>query len=171
VLALDLDLGTEKRQFALEVDAAGTVRLEGRQARVEATQACGGGGAGTPGGDPGSDPVEEITRALADRVLGLVEANAGFGTRTTAFVLCRSGRYALESETSAAPGVVTSEVGAWSVALDQGAPVLRLLADGAAAPQAFALTADAQGNLLLNGIPATTGDPSIVGAVCPQIGG
>jgi hypothetical protein len=174
---LELDLGEpQPRQLAVTQDAQGALFLDGTRADVEdAGGACGG----TPAqpSDPGTqdptggtpDPVAQVTQALAGHALVLTETNAGFGTRQTAIVLCASGRYVKDVTVSAAPGHVQETIGAWVVTVDGTGPVVTLTADRTGADGQFTVAADAQGNLLLNGIAVTEGDPSTVPGICAQL--
>ena len=165
---LELNVGEpEPRRFAVTVDAAGNVVVDGRTADVsDASGAC---GAGTPGGGGSGDVVQEATQLLTDRAVFLEEDNIGFGHRVTAMVLCASGRYALEIDASVFPGVEVSTSGDWSVVLDGGDPVLRLAGEGNQPTRTFTLANDANGNLTMNGVNVQVGDPASVGQVCPTL--
>jgi hypothetical protein len=157
----------QPRRFAIEVDAAGTVFLDGREAAVgDASGACGGG---TEPGTPGSDAVQQITQALADHVFVLEETNLGFGRRTTAILLCSSGRYAIEIDASVFPGVEVSTSGDWSVRLEQTTPLLELAGEGGEPTRTFILAEDADGNLTLNGILAQLGSAGLPAELCPGL--
>ena len=166
---LELAVGEpQPRRFAVAVDAAGTVFIDGNEATVsDASGACGSGpGPGTP---PGESSVEEITQALRDQVLLLEETNIGFGTRITAMVLCASGRYALEIDASVFPGVEVSTSGDWSVRLESTTPILDLAGENGQPTRSFTLGSDAAGNLTMNGIVAQVGDATLVPQVCPGL--
>jgi hypothetical protein len=169
-----LELATgdpEPRRFAVEVDAAGTVRLDGNVATVsDAGGACGvppGTGGGSSGGTV--DVVQRVTQKLGDEAIVLEETNTGSGRRTTAMVLCASGRYALEIDVEINPGVEVSTQGDWSVRLDGDTPVLDLAGEGTQPTRSFAITFDATGTPLMNATPAQSGDPSVVQQVCPTL--
>jgi hypothetical protein len=174
---LELDLGEpQPRQLAITQDAQGALFLDGTRADIEdAAGTCGGAPAqpsdprtsDPTGGTP--DPVAQVTQTLAGHALILTETNAGFGTRRTAIVLCTSGRYVKDVTVSAAPGRVQETIGAWTVTVDGIGPVLTLTADQTVTNGQLAVSADAQGNLLLNGIAVTEGDPTAVPGICAQI--
>jgi hypothetical protein len=180
---LELDLGEpQPRQLAITRDGQGALFLDGARAEVDDAAAECGGAAPSPGGTGGSDPtsgsdptggssdpVAQVTQALAGHAMILTETNAGFGTRTTTIVLCASGRYVKDVTVSALPGRVQETIGAWAVQLGSSAPVLALTADGTGADGRFTVTADAQGNLLLNGLAVAEGDASAVPAICAQL--
>jgi hypothetical protein len=175
VATLELNVGeAQPRRFAVAVDAAGNVVIDGRTADVsDASVPCGAGGPNgggtTGGGTTGGDLAQEATQLLTDHAVFFEEDNIGFGHRVTAMVLCASGRYALEIDASVFPGVEVSTSGDWSVVLDGGAPVLRLAGTGAQPTRDFALANDAAGNLTMNGANVQVGNADLVGQVCPTL--
>ena len=166
---LALDVGEAAlRRFAVSVDGAGTVFIDGQEATVDdASGAC--GGAEPEPGTPGGDLVGQITQALADRVLVLEETNTGFGRRITAMVLCASGRYGLEIDASVFPGVEVSTSGDWIVRLESTTPILDLAGEGGEPTRSFTLGEDVAGNLTMNGIVAQLGEASLVAELCPSL--
>jgi len=175
---LELELGEpEARQLAITQDDQGRLFLDGARAELEdASQVCGGtpapaggNGGATPGSGSTPDPAAQVTQALAEHALILRETNAGFGQRTTVIVLCGSGRYVKDVTVSAAPGQVQESVGSWQVQVEGDQPVLVLTDDRGGAPSRFVVGADAEGNVLLNSLAATDGDPSAVPGICAQI--
>ena len=174
-----LELATgepQPRRFAVALDAAGAVVIDGRVASIDdAAGSCGGNGAATPddGQPPGAttpgtdDLVAQVTRALADQVLSIEETNPGFGRRVTTMVLCASGRYALEINASVIPGIEVSTRGDWTVRLDGSTVTLEL--EGDQPTRAFTIGSDARGDLLLNDLPVRSGDPALVTQVCPGL--
>lgn len=163
VQILELRTGEpEPRRFAVEV-ANGQIVLDGQVADVAPNGQCAGGGQAGQG-----DVAAQLTAALTDQVVVLRENNPGFGTRTTAFALCASGRYALSIDVSAVPGATQEEIGDWSIRLEQGQPSLALASDGGD-ERTFVITADGQDNLLLNGILAQPGDAGAVTGICPSL--
>ena len=174
VQTLELVTGEpEPRRFAVEV-VNGQILLDGKAPDVSPNTACGSSASGQPGqpgdgnGGQGDDPVAQLAATLTNQVVVLEESNAGFGTETTSFALCSSGRYLLDFETSAAPGRVREEIGNWSIRLQQDQPVLVLAADDGGG-EVFAITTDAQDNILLNGLLAQSGSADAIAAICPGL--
>jgi hypothetical protein len=160
----------EPRRFAVALDAAGNVVIDGRTADVsDASGACGAGTPGGGGGTPGGDLAQQATQLLTDQALFFAEDNIGFGHRVTTMVLCASGRYALEIDASVFPGVEVSTSGSWAVVQDGGDLVLRLAGEGNQPTRTFTLANGPAGNLTMNGINVQAGDTAIVGQVCPTL--
>jgi hypothetical protein len=169
---LELAVGeAEPRRLTVAGDSTGRLIVDGVVADVaDATGPCGGTPAdGTPGGGTPADVAQQVADALAGHALVVTETNAGFGVRTTVLVLCASTRYVEDVTISAAPGFVDESIGTWAVVLVGGAPVLVLTDDQDGSAVRFAVTVDAQGNLLLNGLSANEGDPSAVPGICAQL--
>jgi hypothetical protein len=179
---LELDLGEgAPRLLAIEQDSQGRLVLDGVRANVsDATAACGGGApapgdGGTPGDDgtpsDGGTPdvVQQLTQALAGHALILTTTNIGSGTTTTAIVLCESGRYALESTSSAVPGRSRQSIGTWSIEVGNDGPALVLVDDEDPTPARLGIAEDTDGGLRLDGVVALEGDPSAVPGICTQI--
>jgi hypothetical protein len=168
---LELDVGeAEPRQLAITQDDQGGLFLDGTRAEIaDGAAECGGAPGQAGGGSGAADVAQQVSQALAGHALILTEDNAGFGRRTTAIVLCGSGRYVKDVTVSAAPGRVDESIGAWVVELDAGQPVLVLTDDATGAATRLTIGTDAQQNVLLNGRVATEGDPSAVPGICAQI--
>jgi hypothetical protein len=175
-----MDLGeAEPRQLAIQQNSQGDLVLDGVRASVsDATAACGGvPGGGAPGDDgsaPGAgggspDVVEQLTQAFAGHALILVTSNTGSGTTTTIIVLCDTGRYVKEVTISATPGFVQDTFGPWSIEVTNAGPALILADEQGGPPSTFTIAEDTDGNLLLNGIAVSEGDPDAVPGICAQI--
>jgi len=164
-LALELDAdGGETRRLAVQRNAAGIIRLDGRPATSEDEGgACSDqparprpGDDGQGGQNPGSDAAD-VTAALGDKILTISSDSffsSGSIVETQEMSLCASGsvRLLVTTITSSSAGTFSSEDtfdGTWSVTRVNGVQTLELQT-GEPEPRRFAVEV-ANGQILLDG--------------------
>jgi hypothetical protein len=133
----------------VELDADGSIVVDGERATVEDRTAVCAEAAGDP-------RAGEATAALADRALGIRHADGA----VTEMILCGFGRFALREATAAAE---LRANGTWAVRVEDGATVLELTLEEVTDPSTdrarrFTLAVRAGGGVLLDGIAAETAD-------------